>query len=96
MTEKAIQSLENAMENIAHDIEIETNGSGADYKAIMSRVHVMERMNKLIPEDRGRKGEELVAMPDLMPWHKKRERKGTPEQPTVPPMPEHKQEEETI
>ena len=49
MTEKTIQSLETAMENIAHDIEIETNGDNADYKAIMSRVYAMERMNRLLP-----------------------------------------------
>ncbi len=48
MTEKTIQSLETAMENIAHDIEIETNGDNADYKAIMSRVYAMERMNRLL------------------------------------------------
>ena len=93
MTEKAIQSLENAMENIAHEIEIETNGVSADYKDIMSRVHAMERMNKLIPEDRGREDVELVSLPDLKPWYKRRKRKGIPEQPTVPPMPECKQEE---
>ncbi len=49
MTEKTIQNLETAMENIAHDIEIETNGVNADYKDIMSRVYAMERMNRLLP-----------------------------------------------
>ena len=95
MTEKTIQSLENAMENIAHEIEIETNGDNADYKAIMSRVYAMERMNKLIPEDRGREGVAFVTMPDLKSRYKKRKRKGIPEQPTVPPMPGYKQEEGT-
>jgi hypothetical protein len=93
MTEKTIQSLETAMENIAHDIEIETNGVSADYKDIMIRVHAMERMNKLIPEERWRGSVELVSLPDLKPWYKKLKSIGIPEQPTVPPMPEHKQEE---
>lgn len=95
MTEKAIQSLETAMENIAQEIEIETNSCNADYNAIMSRVRAMERMNKLIPEDRGREDVELVSLPVLKPRYKRRKRKGIPEQPTVPPMPERKQEEGT-
>lgn len=92
MTEKTIQSLETAMENIAHEIEIETNSYNADYKAIMSRVHAMERMNKLI-DDANKKTLEIVSLPDFKKWSKKRKRKGIPEQLTVPPMPEYKQEE---
>lgn len=92
MTEKTIQSLETAMENIAQEIEIETNSCNADYNAIMSRVRAMERMNKLI-DDANKKTLEIVSLPAFKKWSKKRNRKGIPEQPTIPPMPERKQEE---
>ena len=49
MTERAIQSLENAMENIAESIEAMTKGENVNYKDVMYRINAITRMNRLLP-----------------------------------------------
>ena len=49
MTEKAIQSLENAIENIAESIEAMTKGENVNYKDVVYRINAITRMNRLLP-----------------------------------------------
>ena len=49
MTEKAIQSLETAMENIAESIEAMTKGENVNYKDVAYRINAITRMNRLLP-----------------------------------------------
>lgn len=48
MTEKTIQSLEAAMENIAESIEAMTKGENVNYKDVMYRINAINRMNRLL------------------------------------------------
>lgn len=48
MTEKAIQSLETAMENIAESIEAMTKGENVNYKDVVYRINAITRMNRLL------------------------------------------------
>lgn len=49
MTEKAIQSLENAIENIAESIEAMTKGENVNYKDVVYRINAITRMNRMLP-----------------------------------------------
>ena len=50
MTEKTIQSLETAMENIAESIETMTKGENVNYKDVVYRINAITRMNRLLPQ----------------------------------------------
>lgn len=49
MTERAIQSLENAIESIAKNIEAMAECENANFKDIAYRVNAITRMNRLLP-----------------------------------------------
>ena len=48
MTEKSIQSLENAIESIAKNIEAMAECENANFKDVAYRVNTIDRMNKLL------------------------------------------------
>ena len=49
MTEKSIQSLENAIENIAESIETMTKGENVSINDVAHRINAIARMNRLLP-----------------------------------------------
>ncbi len=49
MTEKAIQSLETAMENIAESIEAMTKSENVSINDVAHRINAITRMNRLLP-----------------------------------------------
>lgn len=53
MTEKAIQSLETAMENIAESIEAMTKGENVSYNDVAHRINAITRMDRLLPGAKG-------------------------------------------
>ena len=53
MTEKAIQSLENAMENIAESIEAMTKSENVSINDVAHRINAITRMDRLLPGAKG-------------------------------------------